>query len=126
MSNELPESNNVYSSIASPVNLKLAEKLLKEEFPDARVWIKTSGYNGAKSLHIRSEIADFEGYPESEVAYPSYLFNGGLAGDDSVVASRVSSLYKRFHDAGLQFSIEAYDSANGLICEFPEKPRVVE
>ncbi len=120
MSSRLPDSNNVYSTISFPVDLKLAERLLKEEFPNAKVWIYTSGYNGAKTLHVDSETADFEGYPASD-SRPDYLFNGGLAGDDAEVVAKVSSIFQRFDDAGLQLTIEAYGSDNELICRLPGK-----
>ena len=101
MDGDLPDSNNVYSTISSPVDLRTAERLLKEEFPDAKIWIKT-GYNGAMTLHVKSETADFEGYPASDDRTPDHLFNGGLAGNDSAVVAKVSSLFRRFHTAGLQ------------------------
>lgn len=118
-SDKTPDFNNVYSTISSPVNLELAVELLKEQFPDANVGIKTSGYNGAKTLQVASEQADFEGYATSDDINPDYFFNGGLAGDDLQVAAKVRALFQSFQNAGFRISIEAYDSANELICDLP-------
>jgi len=120
MSHELPESNNVYSVIASPVELKLSKQLLAEEFPDAKVWIK-NGYKGAKTLHLSSETADFKGYPEHDVGKSDYLFTGALAGNNAEIICRVTSIFQRFNKAGLQLSIEAYSSNGELLCDFPGK-----
>ena len=118
MSSDLPDSNNVYSVIDSPVNVELAESVLKQEFPNAKVSIYTSGYNGAKTLHVDSDDADFEGCPMSDDRNPSYLFNGGLSGDDAKVVAKIESILRRFESAGFSMSIEAYDSEKKLIGEF--------
>ncbi|MDA7980746.1 MAG: hypothetical protein MPJ50_18475 [Pirellulales bacterium] len=118
MTNKPPNSNNVYSTISYPVDLKLAKRLLKEEFPDAKVWIYTSGYNGAKTLHVDSETADFEGYPEFDDG-PDYLFNGTLCRRLCRGSCKGHFHVPTFRDAGLQLSIEAYGSDNELICRLP-------
>jgi len=121
MSNKLPESNNVYSTIDAPVNVELAETVLKQEFPNAKVWIYKSGYNGAKTLHVDSDDADFAGYPMSDDTTPSYLLNGGLAGDDELVISKIQAILRRFESQGFTMSIEAYDSEGEAIGQFTTK-----
>lgn len=118
MVNPLPDSNNVYSTIAAPVNIALAEHVLKTQFPDAKVWTYRSGYNGATTIHVESDEADFEGYPTSDEESPDYLFNGVLAGEDSQVIAKVESILKSFENAGFTMTIEAYDAAEELICGF--------
>jgi len=116
----IPDSNNVYSTLTAPVDLELAVTILKEVFPEAHVGIYTSGYNGAKTIHVDSDDADFEGYPTSDGARSDYLFNGGVAGSDAEVIAKVRQIAERFKDAGFRMSIEAYDTRGEMICDFPE------
>lgn len=115
----LPESNNVYSTLLPPVDLALAERLLKEEFPTAKIGIQVSRYDGARTLHLDSQVAELEGYPESDDPHPAYFLNGGISGDAVEVANRVKSIFHRFQNAGLQMVIEAYDGDNEVICTLP-------
>ena len=121
MSSELPDGNNVYSTIAAPVDVELAERVLTQEFPNAKVWIYTSGYNGAKTLHVASDSADFEGYPKSDDSNPSYLFNGGLAGNGDQILAKIESILRSFESAGFRMSIEAYDADEELLGKFRTK-----
>ena len=120
----LPESSNVYSTVFPPVDLQLLKRLLREEFPNAKVWTRVSGYNGATTLHAESEAVEFEGCPAADDTNPTYLLSGGLAGSDAEVVTKVTSVFRRFENAGVQMAIEAYDSKGELICSFPRKTAV--
>jgi hypothetical protein len=103
--------NNVYSVLLAPVNLIAIEAALKEEFPQAEVYIYTSGYNGAKTIHLRSDDADFEGYAsaDGDESESDFLFNGFLDGDADQAVSKAKSMFERLGSAGVAARYEVYD-----------------
>jgi hypothetical protein len=108
--------NNVYSVLLAPVNLSAIEAALQEEFPQAEVYIYTSGYNGAKTIHLRSDDADFEGYAlaDGDESDSDFLFNGFLDGDTDQAVSKAKSMFGRFGSAGVAAQYEVYDREGRL------------
>ena len=105
------EYNNISSVFFAPVNLELLRELLQQEFPNAKVYIYTSGYDGAKTLYVRSDMVDFEGYPESVETEPNYLFNGYLAGSDAEVVANANHIFTLIKNRGVSVQYEVYDSS---------------
>lgn len=115
--------NDVFSVLSAPVKLAAVETALKAAFPDAKVYIYTSGYNGAKTIHLRSDDADFEGYPDSTDGTgedSDYLFNGAIDGDSDAAVAKARSIFTRLTDAGMTVQYEVYDPAGKTLIE--QKP----
>ena len=116
---KLPDSNNIYSTIKGPIDFEQAEKILMRVFPKAKVWVKTSKYKGAKTLHVQSDEADFEGYPMGDGKGSDYLFNGALAGSEAQIIEKIKLIHQSFEQGGFSMTIEAYDNDNELVVEIP-------
>lgn len=103
--------NNVYSVLLAPVDLIAMKAALQQEFPEAKVYISTSGYNGAKKIHLRSGDADFEGYAstDGDESDSDFLFNGPLDGDIAQAVSKARSMFDRLGSAGVAVRYEIYD-----------------
>jgi alkanesulfonate monooxygenase SsuD/methylene tetrahydromethanopterin reductase-like flavin-dependent oxidoreductase (luciferase family) len=115
------DKTNVVSSVLfAPVSLSKVEEALKKQFPEAKVSIYTSGYNGAMTIHLQSDDADFEGYPDSTEGSGSdsdYLFNGSIEGEPDAVVAKAQSLFARLMDAGMTVQYEVYDSTGNVLVE---------
>lgn len=116
------EGNNVYSVLSGPVDLQVLKAVLEPEFPGAEIRIRTSGYDGARTIYVRSESADFEGYAgtnvsEVEKAKPDYLFNGFLAGDIEQVVLQAKQVFGRVSEAGIRVQFEVYDRSGNAAFE---------
>lgn len=116
-------ANDVSSVLFAPVSLPVVEVALKTEFPDAKVTIYTSGYSGAKTIHLRSGNADFEGYPESTGGTGSdsdYLFNGAISGSPDAAVAKAQRLFSHLTDSAMIVQYEVYDSTGTAL--FEQKP----
>jgi len=122
-SNSNSPENGVFSVLSAPVKLAVVEAALKEEFPDAEVSVYTSGYNGAKTIHLRSDSADFEGYPDSTDGTgedSDYLFSGAINGESDVAVVKAQNFFSRLASAGMTVQYEVYDPAGKTLIE--QKP----
>jgi hypothetical protein len=111
---------NVLSVLFAPVSLSIVEDALKKEFPESKVTIYTSGYNGAKTIHLRSEDADFEGYPESTEGSGGdwdYLLNGSIGGGPDAAVAKAQRLFAQLLDSGMTVQFEVYDSTGTALFE---------
>lgn len=122
-SNSNSLENIVFSVLSAPVKLAAVVMALRAEFPDANVYIYRSGYNGAKTIHLHSDDAELEGYPDSTEGTgenSDYLFNGAIDGDSDAVVAKVQSIFTRLTDAGMTVQYEVYAPASNTLIE--QKP----
>ena len=114
------QENDVSALIFAPVKISVLEDALKEVFPEAKVSKYTSGFSGAETLHLRGDVADFEGYPDSTDGTGSdsdYLLNGMIEGDVEVAVAKAKKLFARIIEAGMKVQYEVYDPAGDTIIE---------
>ena len=70
-------------------------------------YIKRSGFDGAETLHVLSESADFESdYLDDGV---EHLFNGGVGGSLEEVVAFVRTLSESLSRSGIEHCFEVYD-----------------
>ena len=115
--------NDISSVLFAPVSLEVVKSALKEEFPEEKVYIYTSGYNGARTVHLRGDEVDFEGYPDSTDGSgedSDYLLNGMIAGEADAAALKAQSIFTRLMDSGMTVQFEVYDSVGNRLVE--QKP----
>ena len=115
--------NDISSVLSAPVNLEAVESALKEEFPEDKVYIYTSGYNSARTVHLQGDDADFEGYPDSADGTgedSDYLFNGMIAGEPNAVVLKAKSIFTRLMNAGMTVQYEIYVYTGNTLVE--QKP----
>lgn len=102
----------ISSVLFAPFSLFSVKKILEDEFPLAKVSIYTSGYNGAKTIHVRGDDCDFEGYPESSDGAGTdsdYLFNGSIESTAAASVAKAKQLFSKLIDAGIDVQYEVYD-----------------
>jgi hypothetical protein len=103
----LPEGDNVCGIISAPQGLKPVLKAVELVVGEGRAYIYRSQFNGAETLHIRSEVADFESdYLEDGV---QHLFNGGVGGSLEEVQAFVRKLSESLSRSGIEHFFEVYD-----------------
>jgi hypothetical protein len=115
MSSAIPDQNNIAGTIIGPVDLDVAVRVLTEEFGVGNVGVYTSGYNGAKTLHVDSETADLEGHTVTDDPGSDYLVTGALAGANADIVSCFSRLVASLKAAGVAAQFEVYDQADEMI-----------
>ena len=119
------DCNRVYefeisSVLFAPFSLPSVKQVLEEEFPAANVSIYTSGYNGAKTIHVRADDVDFEGYPDctdGDGADSDYLFSGAIESTADASVSKVKQLFARLTEAGIEVQFEVYDPMGTTLFE---------
>jgi hypothetical protein len=103
----IPERNNVYGMITAPQGLERVLRAVEPVLTGGGAHIYRSHFNGAETLHLRSETADFESDPlEGGV---QHLFNGGVGGSLEDVIRFVRSLSESLSRSGIEHSFEVYD-----------------
>lgn len=103
---------DVFSIMTGPIDISAVEQVLKKEFPAARVSIYTSGYSGARTIHVQSDDVDFEGYPENtdgNGADSDYFFNGAIEATVEVAVAKAQQLFSSLVEAGIRVTYEVYD-----------------
>jgi hypothetical protein len=100
------EGNNVYGLITAPQGLQPVLRAVEQAISGGRVYIKRSGFNGAETLRIRSESADFE---TDSLGGEEHLFNGGVGGSLEEVVAFVRALSESLSRSGIEHSFEVYD-----------------
>ncbi len=111
---------DVSSVLFAPVSLSKVEEALKIVFPGAKLSIYPSGYNGTKTIHLWSDDADFEGYPDSVEGTGSdsdYLFNGSIGGQTDMVVAKIQNLFDQLTNTGMTVQYEVYDSIGNVLVE---------
>ncbi len=112
-----PGSNNVYGLIAPASNdLRPLLEVLRPLADGGKLYIYKSGFNGAETLHLRTESADLESEPLEETGV--HLFNGGIAGTPQEVAAYVCRVAELLSSVGTEYALEVYDSEQNLHAEF--------
>ncbi|WP_020471921.1 hypothetical protein [Zavarzinella formosa] len=110
-----PEGNNVYGHITAPQGLLPILHAVEQTVRGGQVHIKRSGFNGAETLRIRSELADFE---TDSLGGGEHLFNGGVGGSLEEVVVFVRALSESLSRAGIEHSFEVYDDQQ-LVQQIP-------
>jgi hypothetical protein len=103
----LPEGNNVYGLIAAPQGLQPVLRAVERVVGGSRAYIKRSGCDGAETLHLRSDSADFESnHLDGGV---QHLLSGGAGGSLEEVVAFVRALSESLSRSGIEHSFEVYD-----------------
>ena len=112
----IPAGNNVYGVLKPPVKLKvvLAGATSVHQWGKAHIYV--SGYDGARTIHLRSESADFDSNP---IGSGEHLFNGAVGGTPDEVIAFVKRLSEAFTERGVAHQLEVYDADRQLVAEFP-------
>lgn len=113
----------ISSVLFATFSLFSVKQILEQEFPSSKVSIYTSGYNGAKTIHVRGDDSDFEGYPDSTDGAGTdsdYLLNGTIEATADASVAKAKSLFSRLTDAGIDVQYEVCDP-NGVTL-FEQKP----
>lgn len=115
---EFPDSNNVYGHVACDGRLPELAQLLRTFLGVStnEVSIKTSQFDGAQTLRLRTANAEFDAYLAGTDR--KFLFNGTVAGNAEEVRSFVSELHRALVDSGFQPRLEVYDDDCNCIAEF--------
>jgi hypothetical protein len=115
---ELPEGNNVYGHLACDGRLPQLAQLLRVFLgvDEHEVSVKTSQFDGAQTLRVRTETAEFDAYLAGTDR--KFLFNGAVAGNTEQVYTFVRALHRALQDGGFQPRLEVYDDDCKCIAEF--------
>lgn len=116
----LPDGNNVYGHVVTPAGLSPVLAAVRPLASGGRVWLKTSGYDGATTLHLETDTLDFATTP---LDGERHLFNGGVAGSTAEVVVLVESLSAALSAARVEHSFEVYDAAQNLVCVVSMSPK---
>jgi hypothetical protein len=104
--------NNVYGSLFAPDGLEIILDVIKPLLLDGKVYIYTSQFNSAKTLHLLSEHVDFGSEP---LENDKHLFNGFVDGTLEDVKNFVSLLSKALKSINIRHSFEIYDENQELV-----------
>ena len=103
----IPEGYNVYGLITTPQGLRPILRAVEQVVGRGHAYIKRSGFDGAETLHVLSESADFESdYLDDGV---EHLFNGGVGGSLEEVVAFVRTLSESLSRSGIEHCFEVYD-----------------
>jgi hypothetical protein len=112
-----PERSNVAGLIIPPNgDLRPLLEVLKPITEDGKAYIYRSGYNGAKTLHLRTDWADLDSEPLENSRI--HLFNGAVAGTLEQAAAFVQRVAELFSSVGAEYALEVYDEDQKLYAEF--------
>ena len=113
----LPDRHNVFGLLECTDRIEELAQCLQVHmgFSDSEVWVKTSGFNGAKSLIVRAERADFDAYYTGDEG--ELLFNGAIAGSPNAVLGIVEKLHAALKDHGFKPRFEIYNDDNLCVAE---------
>src|SRR5260370_6963157 len=95
----LPEGNNVCGIITASRGLQPVLRAVEHLVAGGRAWIYRSQFNGAETLHLRSESVDFESEPLQDGV--QHLFSGGVGGSLDEVLGFVRALPEPLSPPGL-------------------------
>jgi hypothetical protein len=112
----IPDANNVYGQVVAPLGLSHVLAAVRPFATGGRVRLKTSGYDGATTLHLETDTLYFATTP---LGGGEHLFNGGVAGSTAEVVVRVERLSASLSAAGVEHSFEVYDADQNLVCVIP-------
>jgi alkanesulfonate monooxygenase SsuD/methylene tetrahydromethanopterin reductase-like flavin-dependent oxidoreductase (luciferase family) len=115
---ELPSSNNVYGLLSCDGRLQELAQLLRALLAatESEISIKISQFDGAQTLRVRTERAEFDAYLSG--ADRTFLFNGAVAGTAEQVCLFVQRLHKALQVAGFHPRLEVYDDDEKCIAAF--------
>ena len=103
----IPEGNNVYGTITAPQGLEAVLRAVQQVVSGGRAYINRSQFNGAETLHLRSESIDFESDHLGDGV--QHLFSGGVDGSLEEVIGFVRALSESLSRSGIEHSFEIYD-----------------
>src|SRR5947209_5496900 len=103
----IPENDNVYGIFTARHSLEPVLRAIKEVVAAGRVYIYRSQFNGAETLHLESETAQFESEPLDGGV--EHLFSGGVSGSLDEVIRFVQRLSESLSLWGIEHSFEVYD-----------------
>lgn len=112
----IPDASNVYGHVVTPAGLNPVLAAVRPLAIGGRVWLKTSGYDGATTLHLETDTLDFATTP---LGGGSHLFNGGVAGSTAEVVALVERLSAALSGGGVEHNFEVYDADQNLVCVIP-------
>jgi hypothetical protein len=113
----IPEGNNVYGIITAPLGLEPVLRAVEHVVSEGRAYIYRSQYNGAGTLHLQSESADFNS--ENLDDGVQHLFNGGVGGSLEEVIGFVRMLSESLSRSGIEHSFEVYGDDHQLVQVIP-------
>lgn len=103
----IPEGNNVCGLITDLQGLQPVLRAVEEVVGVGQVYIKRSRFNGAETLHLRSESAEFDSdYLDVGM---QHLFSGGVGGSLEEIVAFVRALSESLSRFGIEHSFEIYD-----------------
>ena len=103
----IPEGNNVYGIITAPQGLEPVLRAVEQVVTGGRAYIYRSQFNGAETLHLRSETAEFESDHLDDGV--QHLFSGGVGGSLEEVIHFVRGLSESLSGSEIEHSFEVYD-----------------
>jgi hypothetical protein len=111
----MPDSNNVYGTIVC-TDVQMVLEASQRARPWERAYIYTSGYSGARTVHLRSESAWFD---SDQIDERKHLFNGAVAGEVRDIVSLLTRMSREFELSGVGHSFEVYDAEGKLVATIP-------
>ena len=111
-----PAGNNVYGIITAPQGLEPVLRAVEPAVKEGRAHIYRSQFNGAETIHLGSETADFE---SDHIDGVQHLFCGGVDGSLEEVICFVRMLSESLSRSGIEHSFEVYDNQQ-LVQTIPE------
>lgn len=109
----IPDSNNVYGTLTALRGLQPVSNAINAAVAGCRASIYRSQFNGAETLHVRSESAEFDSDPLKDGA--KHPFNGAVGGTPKEVADFVQTLSDALSVAGVEHSFEIHDSEQKVV-----------
>ncbi len=114
----IPEGNNVYGIITAPQGLQPILRAVEQVAGSGRAYIYRSQFNGAETLHLRSESVNFKSdYLDDGIRH---LFNGGVGGSLEEVLGFVRALSESLSRSGIEHSFEVYEDDQHLVQRIPK------
>ncbi len=113
---DFPDYNNVYGHVVTPDGLAPVLDAVGGVEGVSKASIYVSGYNGAESLILSSDLIDFRSEPLDS---GQHLLNGGVAGTIDEVIVFVAKLSHALSGAGVEHNFEVYNEEQELIKEIP-------
>ena len=124
---EIPEHNNVYGRLECVGRIEELTELVRNHLAltASDIWLKKSHFDGAETIVIRSNNADFNAYTGK--ADGELLFNGAVAGNDQEVQKFVQELHRALKTAGFRPRFEIYGEDKNCLAQFdPESETKVD
>src|SRR5262245_12026208 len=103
----IPDSYNVYGVVTAPQGLEPVLRAIEQDLIEGRAYIYRSQFNGAETLRLRSESADFDSDRLDDGV--QHLFSGGVGGTLEDVVCFVRRLSDSFSRSGIEHVFEVYD-----------------